>query len=477
MKSGKGHRFKLLTYMASREIKIREPNTLIEAGQKLSREELIIWLWSMLKARPAGRKLLKEKDIEKWKKNKEIPVLVGEVDLSELRELFPEYFSERKLKYYKQLLKRMEDKIAFEVNLTKYLESLKVLNFEYVIEKLELPSPEEVEYYGISVVMSMSLLKSGKIKIVYSPYVTPFLLELKSRYTTYDFIQILELTSKYSVILFRLIKERIGLKQSTFKISIEDLQKYMDTSFKRWVDFNRKVLKPAVKEINEKTKYTLEYIPLKSGRKVTEVRFIIKEKAFLPIFGKKIQLVDLLNAIVEDLRKVEGNIDLTSFAQSLLSLRRVNPAVALWFLLHYPEGEPRLYAWQHIRFTDQNFEIKHPDKFLESLIKDKNSELDWLLDQRTKDLIYRELEKIVESNKEDKTEDLNTLVEEIIRKAKQLNKKYQKELKEKLKVSNFKEYLSKLVEIKNTEELRKVSQLIDEFLDKQWKEFEKEFEG
>jgi len=92
--------------MATKEVKIREPNTLIEAGQKLAREELIIWLWAMLKARPAGRKLLKRGEIEELKKRKEIPILIGEVDLRELREIFPEYFSSRKLKYYKRLLKK-----------------------------------------------------------------------------------------------------------------------------------------------------------------------------------------------------------------------------------------------------------------------------------------------------------------------------------------------------------------------------------
>ena len=476
MKWRKSHRFKLLTYMASKEIKIREPNTLIEAGQKLSREELIIWLWSMLKARPAGRKLIESNELEKWKKRKEIPILVGEVDLNELRELFPEYFSGRKLKYYKQLLKKMEDKIAFEVNLSKYIETLKKLNFEYVIEKLELPSPEEVEYYGISVVMSMSLLKTGKIRVVYSPYVTPLLLELKTRYTTYDFIQILELSSKYSVILFRLIKERIGLKQNTFTVSFEDLQKFMDTSFKRWVDFNRKVLKPAAEEINKKTKYNLEYTTVKSGRKVVGVRFTIKEKLFLPTLSRKFQLLDILKLLINSFQQGGENITPEEFAQVLLSLQRVNPAVAMWFLLHYPEGEPRLYAWKHIEMTEKNPTIKDPDRFLISLIKDKDESLDWLLDQRTKDLIRKELEKLVlEKHKEEKikketAQEITALVERIVEGANNLSDKYKQRLKETLGVENFKEYLLELARKKDLAKLQEINRLVDNLLGESWEE-------
>ena len=68
-------------------------------------------------------------------------------------------------------------------------------------------------------------------------------------------------------------------------------------------------------------------------------------------------------------------------------------------MLHYPKGEPRLYAWEHIKWVELTTKIKYPDKYLESLIKDKEESLNWLLDQRTKDLIRKELEKIAKVEK------------------------------------------------------------------------------
>jgi len=388
-----GHRFKLLSYMASRDVKIREPNTLIEAGQKLSREELIIWLWSMLKARLKGKERITREDVERIKAQRKLPILVGEVDLKELKELFPEYFSTQKLKYYKSLLKRMEEKVAFEVNLSHYVDTLKKLGFEYAIEELRLPDPSKVEYFGISVIMAMTLTKDGKILLTYSPYVTPLLLELKTRYTTYDFLQILELSSKYSVILYRLIKEKWGLRRQEFVLTFDELQKIMDTSFKRWTDFNRKVLKPAVEEVSKKTKFTVEYKPLKTGKKVDRVVFFVKEKLFLPTAKGVIspqELYDLLKEVSKEISTPE------EVAEALLSLERVNPAVALWFLLHYPEGEARYFAWQTVLSAEENPKIKLPDRYLISLIPQKNPQLSWLLEQRTKDLLRRELEKSFE---------------------------------------------------------------------------------
>jgi hypothetical protein len=51
--------------------------------------------------------------------------------------------------------------------------------------------------------------------------------------------------------------------------------------------------------------------------------------------------------------------------------------------------------------TETNPAIKDADRFLVSLIKDKNPQLDWLLDQRTKDLIRKELEGLAKAEKSD----------------------------------------------------------------------------
>lgn len=59
--------------------------------------------------------------------------------------------------------------------------------------------------------------------------------------------------------------------------TIEKLKKVCDifegTSYDRYDNFKRKVLKPAIKEINEKLNMKVEYEELKSGRRVTRIKF------------------------------------------------------------------------------------------------------------------------------------------------------------------------------------------------------------
>jgi len=452
--------------MANRGVKVREPNTLIEASQKLNREEQIIWLWTMLKATVSGKKTLTPEDIEEIKRKQIVPILVGEVDLNELRELFPEHFTKRKVRYYRDLLKKMEKKVAYEVKLEDYLQSLKDLGFEYLIKELNIPTnPEDYLYYGISVILSMALSKKGKVRITYSPYVAPFLLDLKQRYTTYDFLQILELRSKYAIALYKLIKEHLSLKHYWFYIDFDTIQKILNTKYKDWKHFNQDVLKPAIKEINEKTNLEVSYKTFRgSNRRVSRILFKISEKKFLPkhyTFPQE-ELEKVLKNLIVSFQKVGEEITLKEFAMVLLNLERINPAVALWFLLHYPEGEARLYAWKHIQLTENSGDIKYPDKFLESLIKDKNPELDWLLDQRTKDAIRRELEKIA-GEEFQKQKELNQLIAEITE-LKYSIPFYEGELAQKLGVESVGEYLSSLVAKKDVEKLKQTIETIKRFL-------------
>jgi hypothetical protein len=454
---------RLKPYMANRGVKVREPNTLIEASHKLNREEQIIWLWTMLKATISGKKTLTPEDIEEIKKSEKVPILVGEVDLNELRELFPDYFTERKIHYYRELLQKMEKKVAYEVKLEDYLQNLKDLGFDYLIEKLNIPVPTEkrkVRYFGISVIFSMALVEEDdkkKVLITYSPYVAPFLLDLKSRYTTYDFLQILELKSKYSISLYKLIKEHLGLKHNWFYIDFDELQKILNTKYKEWRDFKKQILKPAIKEINEKTNLEISYKTIRgSNRRVSRILFKVNEKIFLPkhLILPREELQKLLTDLVKSFQKAGENITLEEFAEVLLSLERVNPVTAIWFLLHYPEGEPRLYAWEHIQLTENSTRIKHPDKFLESLIKDKNPELDWLLDQRTKDLIKEELKKIAREKIKER-EELENLERELYE-LQPLLRLYEDKLAEIFNVPNPIAYVNELLEKGDLNALKEV---------------------
>ena len=121
--------------------------------------------------------------------------------------------------------------------------------------------------------------------------------------------------------------------------------------------------------------------------------------------------------------------------------------------------------------TEKNPTIKDPDRFLISLIKDKDESLDWFLDQRTKDLIRKELEKIAKPFLEKhNTKEITKLVERIVEGAKNLSDKYKQRLKETLGVENLKEYLLELARKKDLAKLQEINRLVDNLLGESWEE-------
>jgi len=193
--------------------------------------------------------------------------------------------------------------------------------------------------------------------------------------------------------------------------------------------------------------------------KIVEVKFSVKPKKYLIAPNK---IAQIISKLTNSFNQAGERITPQEFATILLSLKRVNPAVAIWFLLHYPEGEPRLYAWEHIRLTEQNEKIKQPDRFLESLIKDKNPELDWLLDQRTKDLIYEELEKIAGEEFQKQKE-----LEELVRELQELEpflRLHEEKIAKKLNVKHPISYVNQLIAKRDVEKLKQVIEAVKSFL-------------
>lgn len=85
------------------------------------------------------------------------------------------------------------------------------------------------------------------------------------------------LKSKYSNRLYELL--RVHEKATELPLTLEQLRYLMDVGtgkLERWVDLKRRVIEPAVEEINETGIFQLTYEPVKQGRSVAQVRFLIE---------------------------------------------------------------------------------------------------------------------------------------------------------------------------------------------------------
>lgn len=119
------------------------------------------------------------------------------------------------------------------------------------------------------------------------------------RYLKYRLKNVIELTSRYSYVLYLHLEQHH--KQKSWEIVLDELKRILNCtseSYNEYKRFNDLILKKCYKEINDKTSLTYSYEPIKSGRKVTAIRFTLKTQADEDIH--QLTLADLAVANGED---------------------------------------------------------------------------------------------------------------------------------------------------------------------------------
>jgi len=137
---------------------------------------------------------------------------------------------------------------------------------------------------------------TDEVILQFQPQIMPYLIELKKNFTQYALSDVMELNSKYSIILYKWLsmnynqyehysikggrrEEQLEVYQNP-SISIKELRIMTDTInlYKTFKDFDSYVLKNSLKEINEHTHFNVTYEKLKVGRSIDRIQFHISKK-------------------------------------------------------------------------------------------------------------------------------------------------------------------------------------------------------
>ncbi|BDD13102.1 hypothetical protein FUAX_55340 (plasmid) [Fulvitalea axinellae] len=148
------------------------------------------------------------------------------------------------------------------------------------IDLINDPNDDESGFDSISFIERVRKYEGKNYVVVeFSQSVKPFLIKLNKNFTTYSLKWVFDFEHVYSLRIYELCKqyERIGQRVMTVKylralLLIED--KYRDFSLLR-----KKVLDPAIKEINTLSDIRVDYEPIKRGRAYAELRFSVKSVA------------------------------------------------------------------------------------------------------------------------------------------------------------------------------------------------------
>ena len=134
------------------------------------------------------------------------------------------------------------------------------------------------------------------VMIQFNSNIMPYLIELKEKFTQYALSDLVDLNSKYSIILYKWLSMNYnqyehyivkgGRREEQVEayrnpsISIQELRTITDTvnEYKKFGNFETRVLKEPLEEINVHTSFNVTYDKIKKGRSIDSIVFHIEKK-------------------------------------------------------------------------------------------------------------------------------------------------------------------------------------------------------
>ena len=121
---------------------------------------------------------------------------------------------------------------------------------------------------------------SATVELIFAPAIIPLVTRLEEQFTSYELKQVSGLSSAYAIRLYELLI----CWRSTGKTPVIELSDFrqklgvLETEYNRMHDFKKRVLDPAIKQINEHTDITAKVEQHKKGRSVSGFSFKFKQK-------------------------------------------------------------------------------------------------------------------------------------------------------------------------------------------------------
>lgn len=270
--------------------------------------------------------------------------------------------SDADFKNYRISIREFTEMLGLEGK-AKYTE-IKEITKDLMSKSIEIPQ-EDGGWLLANWISSAKYIKGeGIIDLSFSPDLKPYMLQLKTAFTSYRLSNILSLNSTYSIRLYELMKKWQHLGR--WEVSVDVIREKMGAvtkSYSLYGNFKNKILLSAVEELNAKTDLQITFKEIKKGRSVAGIEFIIKHSADKEIKlrtppkksesqFKNDDVRERLNALARDF-----NLDQTFFTQMYQG------ASLIW--KDAAEKELSLL----IRYVNQEETVKNPLGFIKSKIK------------------------------------------------------------------------------------------------------------
>jgi len=151
---------------------------------------------------------------------------------------------------------------------------------------------------------------SGYIQLRFDPELKPLLLNLKGCFTSFQLKNVFLLTKSSNITMYELLKQYEKIGSRTFKI--EELKRTLNipnNQYKLYGHFKNKIILKAQRELKSMTDICFEFQEIKEGRKVAQIKFIIKKNTDI------IKLIDI--SPIRDISADPDNTELKSLMMLL----------------------------------------------------------------------------------------------------------------------------------------------------------------
>lgn len=135
---------------------------------------------------------------------------------------------------------------------------------------------------GVAAIFGASLTKqaraSGTLHFFFPPNLIP-MIKNPMRFARLRVHFLIKLSGKYAVTLYEILEGFVNRRDGRLEVSLIDLRQWLKVppkSYLDWKDFKKRVLDPAVKQINDDPMgagFTVEYTPMRFGRFYDRVIF------------------------------------------------------------------------------------------------------------------------------------------------------------------------------------------------------------
>lgn len=199
----------------------------------------------------------------------------------------------------------------------KYYNTLKDICRGLAKKYVEIEREDGKGFSERPVFLDLTYTAEEGLRLVFSPFMVPYLLELADKpFTKIPVEQIWLLQSQYAVRLLELLLQYQNTKTHERTMTIEELRRCLNVpegAYKDRVDiFRQRVIDSSIKEINEKTAYKIEYEKIKDGRKIVGFKFKLHLPAELKKEKRAKQIKDI-GKVVENLAQEK---DISSDSQT-----------------------------------------------------------------------------------------------------------------------------------------------------------------